>query len=1612
MSPRNRPFLLLLLIFATAATAAPIALVNPSAEINNSTDSTPAADPSLLGWEGDGVLSEGDTDYGNGRWKLLFGESESVRQLSSHQIETGGAYSIRFDAALSPETNVIPADAIVGGALLNGDFNADTSPADTRTFADTPGWFNLTGEQSTPATALGNALPTPDDSRSASVSDTGDRQFTIDTGYTLTGNQKLQLSYQWRDGAGWNDSADQIRVSLFTTSDDSPLGTRSEIGSLLSGPSTVDGTYELFSRSFDPVPESAEGKRLFVVFEGIDGDASPDGLANLDNFILALFNPLLVGPNVRNGDFNDDVSVADSRSFSNTPSWFNLTGNQNYECTRTNILYDGTRNAVLRQNGGSTPIFANDTGYDLVAGDLLKSSFRWRDAFMWNDGSDRVDVFIFTTADDTIAGSRNVLQTITTPASTSNNVYELFTANFEAIPASSDGKRLFVGFSSRDGNSDNIGYGRVENFILSVNADSPVIPPDPPEPETGTLVAEAFVDNAGTPQVIASRTYTLTSRRVTEWKHYHLAIPAGTLDAFAGRAIGVRFRGPGGGDQLSRYVDNVRLDHYPADAPDGSFSDNWNSSPDRVWPGPGYWGNRLQDWEVRDGRVNCILQSKPRRTLHRVGTSIRGNGGNFSLSVRTGRHSGTNGTGAKTGFLIGAGPNLDWRGSLLVHDGLGRDFGTFLGINHNGAAVIDDLSGGNITQAAIGNDAPGGFPSAASLRLTATYDHIGGEYLLTLDAFSSANALLSTASVSVPSDRVLGSFGLLSSRSSNGTSFWFDDFSGSGAALEPEPQRHLAIIGALHTLNDGTLKMSAHLPPVHLASTPPVTLEIWDGTNWSQIGTAAIDNTDQLSSYTATFEIDDWDDSSDTRYRLGVIQDGTTFYWGGTVRTNPTGQDEIVVINTSCQRIADGSVEADTIDWSPKKIWHPHLLAFKHIAKHDGDILLALGDQIYEGQPTPENSDTDFNRQHDYLYKWYLWILEARDLSKDMPTISIPDDHDVFQGNLWGEGGIATADQRTGGYEEPASWVRLVDRTQTSHMPAPDPYNPTQPAPPIAQGIGVYFTELSYGGIGFAILEDRKFKTGSQNSPADPNQQFLLGQRQKDFLRAWSTDWDGQMVKCVVSQSPIGMIHTHASAGYNFGLNDRDTHGWPAHRREEAWELFRLSRSFQLAGDQHIGTLVHHGVDSPADAGYSFTSPAISNFFPRVWDPVHNAGGRTETVSEYRGDFFLDGAGTLPTGEPNLTSAFPGHIRVVGAANPLEYHNQTRNIDPPNQHDRGAGYGIVRIDKSTRRITFEAWPLHADPEFPQTGSQFPDWPVTINQTDNDGRPPAGFLPVVYSGATENPVVSVYREDTSELLYSQRILGNSFRPPVYDIGVSYRIEIAFGDGSAPQIATGQSPAPAAPSTINRFIALRPSISAGSETLLYWDVSSPASLTIDNGIGDVFDVTINGIGHFAVSPNSDTAYTLTLDGTQTALTTVEVFPAEPVWRMNHFTAAELLDPEISGDAADPDGDGVSNREEFRFQTDPRDASSFPKFEAIILAGDGSFTLEFDAAFPIDSELITPLVEVSEDLRRWEELPANSLMEVSREFAPSRGTTRLTFRLLDTAPSSLRKFHRAHW
>jgi hypothetical protein len=127
-----------------------------------------------------------------------------------------------------------------------------------------------------------------------------------------------------------------------------------------------------------------------------------------------------------------------------------------------------------------------------------------------------------------------------------------------------------------------------------------------------------------------------------------------------------------------------------------------------------------------------------------------------------------------------------------------------------------------------------------------------------------------------------------------------------------------------------------------------------------------------------------------------------------------------------------------------------------------------------------------------------------------------------------------------GGYRYPVEYVNQVQRQQSWHLP--DPVDPT----PVERGITVYFTRLTVGGVNFAILEDRKFKSGPAgkipqlgpdhiNDPTyDPKSidlpgLQLLGERQEQFLHEWSQDWTGAEMKAVLLQTAFAGLSIAAS---------------------------------------------------------------------------------------------------------------------------------------------------------------------------------------------------------------------------------------------------------------------------------------------------------------------------------------------------------------------------------------------------------------------------------------------------------------------------------------------------
>ena len=406
----------------------------------------------------------------------------------------------------------------------------------------------------------------------------------------------------------------------------------------------------------------------------------------------------------------------------------------------------------------------------------------------------------------------------------------------------------------------------------------------------------------------------------------------------------------------------------------------------------------------------------------------------------------------------------------------------------------------------------------------------------------------------------------------------------------------------------------------------------------------------------------------------------------------------------------------------------------------------------------------------------------------------------MYHGNIWGSGGIATPEGLTGseaadagGYKMPARWVNMVQRTQTSHLP--DPIDPT----PVAQGIGVYYTDMNYAGISFAILEDRKFKSAPKpimpeakvNNGWAQNRKFnmkkygdvkgavLLGERQLKFLENWTSDWSNQTwMKVVLSQTIFANVATlPIEDSYHdrivpklrileegeyppddIPVSDMDSNGWPKTPRDNTLRIIRKAFSFHLAGDQHLGSFIKYGVDDWKDAGYAFCVPSISNVWPRRWFPRNGGMNREAGKPKYSGDF---------------EDGFGNKITVLAVSNPV-----FTNKKPANLYDRATGYGIVRFNRESRDITVECWPRGVDPS-QKEASQYPGWPIVINQLDNNAHENALWLPKLNIIGADNPVVQVIDERTKEIVYTIRANGNQFHPRVFNEG-TYTIKVGLPD----------------------------------------------------------------------------------------------------------------------------------------------------------------------------------------------------------------------------------------
>ncbi len=154
--------------------------------------------------------------------------------------------------------------------------------------------------------------------------------------------------------------------------------------------------------------------------------------------------------------------------------------------------------------------------------------------------------------------------------------------------------------------------------------------------------------------------------------------------------------------------------------------------------------------------------------------------------------------------------------------------------------------------------------------------------------------------------------------------------------------------------------------------------------------------------------------------------------------------------------------------------------------------------------------------------------------------------------------------------------------------------------------------------------------------------------------------------------------------------------------------------------------------------------------------------------------------------------------------------------------------------------------------------------------------------------------------------------------------------------------------------------------------------------------------NGKVYVATSANKLVAYGL-------------LTPPYQLWQQSKFSSAELTNSTISGDSADPDGDGIPNLEEYAFNTEPKiaDISGLPIVSTVDVGGANYLAISYrQVIFNTD---ITCTVQVSGDLATWNSGPGftTQLSDVDN----GDGTETITVRD-DTPISSVnQQFIRVH-
>ncbi len=740
----------------------------------------------------------------------------------------------------------------------------------------------------------------------------------------------------------------------------------------------------------------------------------------------------------------------------------------------------------------------------------------------------------------------------------------------------------------------------------------------------------------------------------------------------------------------------------------------------RPWPGKDFWANPAEDWIASKGRLENTFSGGNRHVVL-LTAEITGTRGPFNARMHLDQVSfelfGEGFAGFQAGLRGGSG---DFRESAISGSGFaaGIDFTgrPFIGgVKAEGEPLPLPLHG-------VVLELKGEPAEAPNYRLSLLVQDAGGKILRSvvtqvheswLPGLISMTASTQPApAVNLAAARPAKLAPIPQKREGEGR-FAFSKLELSGTKVGRHPGRAFGpVLWTSYTMdNDGTLCLLAQAAPfgrgerhelqLLLPGRDPVTADL-----------------DPLSR-TARFRVLRLDPAKDMDYEV-KLGDAS---FRGKIRPAATGRP-LKIASLSCND-ATG---------------FPHSELVARIRDQKPDFITFHGDQIYEaigGYGLVYDHRPSDRSILSYLRKYAMHGWTWRDILRDTPSVTIPDDHDVFHGNLWGAGGnpadtskgYGNPAQDSGGYKMSVEFVNAVHRTQTGNLP--DPADPS----PCRSGMSVYFTRHAWGPLDFVILSDRQFKsapkallpdaliengwpqslTWDPKTSAGPAEADLLGIRQENFLGRWAgSPAKGAKFRIALSQSPFCAPQTlprsmTSDAGVpdlevlppgGYALDDVpkadfDTNGWPGAARLRALKLLAQAKAVHITGDQHLGSTGQYGLATWGDGPWWISTPAIANVWPRRWMPSTEGKNRRPGAPKWTGDF-EDGFGNL--------------ITIHAVANP---HDIDR--EPARLFDRAVGYTITTWDPASGKVRLENWPYWASPDQPAPDHQpYPGWPITID----------------------------------------------------------------------------------------------------------------------------------------------------------------------------------------------------------------------------------------------------------------------------------------------------------